>query len=57
MKARIQGKSEGKIDKVRYEVLLTLSEVEGKMGEGENAVKVKGENESVRIEGEIEGKD
>ena len=27
------------------------------MGEGENAVKVKGENESVRIEGEIEGKD
>ena len=30
-------------------MLLTLSEVEGKMGEGEN--------ESVRIEGEIEGKE
>ena len=36
MKARIQGDREGKFDKVKNEVLLTLGEVEGKMGEGEN---------------------
>ena len=50
MKVRIQGELEGEIGKVKNEVLLTLGEVEGKMdegkmGEGENAVKVKGENE------------
>ena len=43
----IPGELEGQIGEVRNEVLLTLGEVEGKMGAGENAVKVKGENESV----------
>ena len=35
-RAGIQGVSEGKIDKVRYEVVPTLGEVEGKTGDGEN---------------------